>query len=595
MPAVGDGDLPTRRPAIPAEYQAAEDLERFLGNPADPATETSFRHLVECDERSEPPHRMVAQLTEWGLPQHLIPRAHGGRLRSAEELFAVLRSVARRDLTVAVGYGATLLAAIPVWAWGTDQQRRRVADLIGGGAFGSLGLSEAEHGSDVLASELTAEPCPDGFVLTGTKWPIGNATRGAFATVFARTGRPGSPRGFSMFLVDKANTAPHTWSCEPRVPTLGLRGGDVSGITFQQARLPAGALIASQGSGLEVALKTLQNTRTLLPALSLGAADTALRVTLEHVGRRQLYGRSVHAIPVIREQLLSAHLDLLIAECVALSAVRAITVAPRRLSLWSAITKYLVPVIVNELLASLAEVLGARHYLRQGLADGIFQKILRDHGIVGVFDGTTHVNLHVVASQLPSVLRCSPAEGTVEPLLRRLFSLADPAPGWQLRAPDLRLTNDGLDEITQAWPLAVAAVEKICADDGSPHGDALRATVQQLDAHWRDHLATVACALRDRPTLHSTARGFALARTHCLLHAAAACTHTWLTNRERLGEFHRDGEWLLLCLHRLLTRLRPDQHPTLPENHVPEVEHHLLECARQNRQFSLIPIALGLG
>jgi alkylation response protein AidB-like acyl-CoA dehydrogenase len=532
----------------------------------------------------------VTALNKWGFAHHLVPRADGGRLGPVEELFALLRSVARRDLTVAVGFGATMLAALPVWSWGSDAQRHRLAGLISGGEFGSLGLSEPDHGSDLLASEVVARPQGEQFMLSGTKWPIGNATRGAFVTVLARTGDAGGPRGFSTLLVDKRHAVPGTWSCEPRVRTLGLRGGDISGISFHHCPLPATALVGARGAGLDVTLKTLQNTRTMLTALSLGAADTALRVALSHVQRRRLYGRSAYEIPVLREQLVAAYVDLLVAECVALPTARAITAAPRRLSLWSAVAKYLVPVIVDEVLASLREVLGARHFLREGrevTADGVFQKILRDHAIVSVFDGTTHVNLQIVASQLPAVLR-GPASDS--DLLPALFGFGGDAPDWRPTGPDLRLTNDGADEITQAWPAALTQLEKLCADAGSAAHDTLCATAGRVERCRQEHLAAVDAELRQQRNLHSSAAGFALAKRHCLLHAAAACTHTWLANQN--GP-HRRPEWLLLCLERILARLRPDHSPALPQQHVPTAELELLRCAREHRLFSHTPIRLG--
>lgn len=48
---------------------------------------------------------------------------------------------------------------------------------------------------------------------------------------------------------------------------------------------------------------------------------------------------------------------------------------------------------------------------------------------------------------------------------------------------------------------------------------------------------------------------FEIAKNYCALHAAASCVHMWIYNREILGEFFADGEWLVLCLNRLLQPL----------------------------------------
>ena len=55
-----------------------------------------------------------------GDPEFLVPEDAGGRLRSAEELLFLFRSLARRDLALTVSYGTTMLTALPVWNWGDD-------------------------------------------------------------------------------------------------------------------------------------------------------------------------------------------------------------------------------------------------------------------------------------------------------------------------------------------------------------------------------------------------------------------------------------------------------------------------------------------
>ncbi|WP_051753603.1 acyl-CoA dehydrogenase family protein [Streptosporangium amethystogenes] len=565
--------------------QAACDLERFLGDPRDHTSRISFRTQVLADEREELAQPAVDALRQWGFPDFLVPEEVGGRLRSVEELLALWRVLARRDLALTVGYGATLLGALPVWSRGDDDQRARVAELIGAGGFGSFGLSERDRGSDLLASEVVAEPSGEGYLVSGTKWPIGNATRGRFATLFARTGA--GPRGFSMLLLDKENSAADRWHNEPKVPTMGLRGGDLSGFTFDACPFPGRSLVGRQGVGLEEVLKTLQITRTLITSLSLGAADTALRVALSHARERRLYGRSVFAIPVIRDQLISAYADILIAECVALPTARAVSIAPERLSLWSAIAKYAVPVLTEEIISSMSAVLGARHFIRDGVADGVFQKLMRDHAIVSVFEGTTHVNLHVVASQLPS-LRRGGLRDTDAVSMTELFTRSGPAPAWNPRTSRLRLTNDGLDEITQTWEEAVATVTKLCAASDPELTDAL----DSLDALWRGHWADVHRVLAEEGNLHSGVRGFELARRHCLLHAAACCVHTWLANRQGPRTFSTGAEWLLLCLRRLIGRL-DSASPHGDSPHAAVVERELVRSLTENRLFSLAPFTLG--
>src|SRR5881392_2037080 len=105
------------------EYDAAEALERYLGDPCTPETALSFRRSAELDERDEYPQEACRALDDWGLYDYYIPRACGGRLASYPEVLALLRGVSRRDLTVAIAHSGTFLGAAAVWLAGTPEQR----------------------------------------------------------------------------------------------------------------------------------------------------------------------------------------------------------------------------------------------------------------------------------------------------------------------------------------------------------------------------------------------------------------------------------------------------------------------------------------
>ena len=71
----------------------------------------------------------------------------------------------------------------------------------------------------------------------------------------------------------------------------------MSGIGFKDCFVPDSMRLQKEGDGLEIALKGFQVTRTLCAAFSHGAADTALRTTLNFSLKRIVYGKSVYNIP----------------------------------------------------------------------------------------------------------------------------------------------------------------------------------------------------------------------------------------------------------------------------------------------------------
>ncbi|MFC1431520.1 acyl-CoA dehydrogenase family protein [Streptacidiphilus sp. N1-3] len=545
-----------RPPVVATVAETVADLERFLGDPLTSDGPFGYAAVVEHEERGELPPGAVAAVREWGFHAYMVPRELGGRLGSLEEVFAVTRSVARRNLTVAVMFGSALLGVNPVWLWGSEEQRRRVADGLLSGELACFAVSEPDHGSDLQANETTAVADGDELVLTGGKWPVGNATRGRFVTVYAQL--PG--RGQSLILVDKSQLAEGSWTNRPFVRTLGLRGHDLSGVDFHGARVPADAVLGRRGAGLVEVLKALQITRTAIGALSLGTMDAALRIGLRHAQDRVLYGAPIRELPVIRELLTGAHLDLLIAECTALPAARALSVAPSRMSLWSSVVKYLVPVLGEEVVLDMGRVLGARGYLAEGVASGVFQKLQRDHAIASIFEGTTHVNLHAIASQLPKVAAVADRSGPGgAEILAALFDRSRDAPEWHPDGNRLQLTNATEDEITRGWGDAVAELARLTGSDtgipdpGRPaDAEELAATVAAFGARRTAFYHRIATSPPD-PASTGAQRD---AAEHCVHHAAACCVLSWLHNR---GGQDRPADlgWLILTLQRLLGRLEP--------------------------------------
>ena len=527
--------------------ERAEALEQFLGDPLE-----SFKRAVELDERDEYPAATCASLDQWGLNDYYVPVELGGRLESFEEFLSLVRVVARRDMTAAVAHVKTYLGAVSVWMGGSNEQKQRLAKRIRAGQQIALALTERAHGADVLSCETVAVADENGYRLSGEKWLINNATRSTALTVFARTSTGGGARGFSVFLVEKDQLDGSAYSHLPRVKTHGIRGADISGIRFDNAMLPSDALIGAPGLGLELVLKGFQLTRCIVPALSLGAADTALRATLSFALSRKLYGASIFTIPHTRQTLVDAFIDLLICECQVIAAARALHVLPEQMTLFSAIVKYYVPTTIEKVMRNLASVLAARYYLREVHWFGIFQKMLRDNAITPLFDGSTPVNLQTITLHLRQQQRAQPSD------LETLFGLHHPLP--RLSPEKFELTNRGRNDILAGLANADVPPE----------------------------VATLVAELRSEQ--ERLTDSFESAKQYCVLHAAAVCVQTWIHNRDVLGGF-AEPDWLVLALDRLLTTFRPER---LVQRR-PDISNaaaRLVELFESNRSFSIVPIQL---
>jgi hypothetical protein len=85
--------------------------------------------------------------------------------------------------------------------YGSPEQQKHAAEILGGGGAVGFALSEADHGSDLLASTVRLEPAADGRELTGEKWVVGLDRRCESLHLVARTDGRG-PGAFTAVLLD---------------------------------------------------------------------------------------------------------------------------------------------------------------------------------------------------------------------------------------------------------------------------------------------------------------------------------------------------------------------------------------------------------
>jgi alkylation response protein AidB-like acyl-CoA dehydrogenase len=572
--AHGESAVPAGQEARAAARVAV--LEEAFGDPTDERNEVSYARLLEADEAgelSEPGERVLDEVM---LNADFVPHGQGGRLERIDHLVRVLRPVFRRDVALGLGYGVTsFMAAVNVWAAGDGDQRRRMARLLLEGGKVSVAYHELAHGNDFVRNEFAARPATGGgYLLRGSKQVINNAGRARAWVLFGRTDPAPGSRSHSVLFTGRDSCDPDRYRVLPRYDSVGVRGCHLSGLEFDDCHVPSSDLVGEAGKGVEVALRAFQITRTAMPGMALGAADTALRTVVRFAAGRRLYRRTVLEIPHARAALAGAFTDLLVCDSLSLAASRAVHLLPAETSVHAAAVKYLVPRMLSETMNELAVVLGARYYVREG-EFGIFQKHIRDLPVLSLGHAGSAACQATIIPQLSRLARRS--WFTSPPAPPELFALRGDLPG----IPFDRLTlTAGGDSLSATL---VAAVDELPA--GTPQERAARdlalcmvGELRQVQEHSRALSAT------DRTALARPA-AFALAERYTVLLAAASAIGVWQQARGD-GTFLADPAWLAAALHRLARRLgrRP---PELPPRCGERIDREVLRRFEQQRSYDL--------
>ncbi|MCX4696736.1 acyl-CoA dehydrogenase family protein [Streptomyces sp. NBC_01408] len=203
----------------------------------------------------------------------------------------------------------------PLKMFGTQEQKDAYLPRCATTAISAFLLTEPDVGSDPARLATTAVPDgDDAYVLDGVKLWTTNGVVADLLVVMARVPRSENHRGGITAFVVEADSPGIT--VEHRNAFMGLRGLENGVTRFHQVRVPAGQRIGAEGSGLKIALTTLNTGRLSLPAMCVGAGKWCLKIAREWSGVREQWGR-----PVARHEAVGAKISFIAATTFALEAV----------------------------------------------------------------------------------------------------------------------------------------------------------------------------------------------------------------------------------------------------------------------------------
>jgi alkylation response protein AidB-like acyl-CoA dehydrogenase len=568
----------TPPPAPPQDDAERADLiESAFGDPYDPDNPTGVDAILEADRAAQLCDAGERVLDGLGLNAEFVPVDLGGRLRGLDTMVRVMRTVFRRDVSLGIGYGATsFMAAVNVWAAGSPEQRRELADALLRGEKAAVAYHELAHGNDFVRNEFSAERRPGGgFALRGTKEVINNADRAEVLMLFARTSPAPGSRSHSVLMVRRDEFDPARVEVLPRYTAVGVRGSHLAGLSFDDQPVGQSALVGELGQGVELALRSFQVTRSAVPGMAIGTADSSLRTAVRFAVGRQLYKGSLMQLPQAKATLSAAFLDLLTCDCLALAGVRAVHLLPEETSVYAAGVKYLVPKMLSEAMYELSIVLGARFYVRDG-EFGIFQKHVRDLPVLSLGHAGSAACQATIIPQLPRLARRAWFSGTPAPdALFRPHERLDPVPF------DRLTLASGRDSLSASLVAAVDTLPSGTPPERALHGFALRF----MDELRQLHEEALDLSPQDRTALASPA-SFALADRYTVLLAAAAVLGVWQQARDGADPFLADPSWAAEALQRLARRLG-HKAADLPAGCAERVHEEVLRRFREHRSYDL--------
>jgi isovaleryl-CoA dehydrogenase len=276
---------------------------------------------AEIDAKDRFPVELWSEMGALGLHGITVPEEDGGLGLGYLEHVIACEEVSRASASVGLSYGAhSNLCINQISRWATPEQKAKyLPGLISGEHVGSLAMSEANAGSDVVSMRLRADRVDGGFRLNGTKFWITNAPYAQTLVVYAKTDPEAGSKGITAFLIEKDFAG---FSIGQKIDKVGMRGSPTAELVFQDCFVPDENVMGPLNGGAKVLMSGLDYERVVLSGIQLGIMQACLDVVLPYLRERKQFGA-----PIGSFQLMQAKVADMV---VALNSARAYVYAVAR-------------------------------------------------------------------------------------------------------------------------------------------------------------------------------------------------------------------------------------------------------------------------
>ena len=264
---------------------------------------------AEIDKNNRFPDELWPEMGELGLLGITVDEQYGGSSMGYLAHAIAVEEIARASASVSLSYGAhSNLCVNQIQLNGTDEQRAKyLPKLVTGEHVGSLAMSEAGSGSDVVSMKLQAEKKSGYYVLNGTKYWITNAPEANTLVVYAKTDSNAESRGITAFIIERDFKG---FSTSAHFDKLGMRGSSTAELIFDQCEVPEENVLGAEGKGVNVLMSGLDYERVVLAGIGVGIMNACLDHIMPYMHERKQFGESIGNFQLMQAKIADLYVAM---------------------------------------------------------------------------------------------------------------------------------------------------------------------------------------------------------------------------------------------------------------------------------------------
>lgn len=358
------------------------------------AREQIAPRAAECDRESKFPHDVYKKAHEIGLVVPEIPAEYGGAGMGVLDNCLVIEEMNWGCSGIATSIAATSLAAAPVILGGSEEQKKKYLGLLAReGGYASYATTEPDAGSDVAGLKTKVVKHGDEFVLNGQKCFITNASFANWSVVFATVDPASRHKGIMAFIVPMDAPGVRVGKKEDK---LGQRASDTATIHLDDVKLGREHLLAPEGHGFKLAMRTFDRTRPWIGAGAVGIMRRCLDECTTYARDRKTFGVPIGQHQAVQFMLAEMAIKIEATKLLVHKAAWLLDNDPNPSSLVSSVSKAFGGDSAMQVATDAVQVFGGNGFMK----DYPVEKLMRDAKILQIYEGTSQVQRMVIARQI---------------------------------------------------------------------------------------------------------------------------------------------------------------------------------------------------
>lgn len=300
---------------LSADQLALRDsIRRFMRSEVTP--------LIARHEKARTfPFELMPQLAELGFLGGNLPESEGGHGIDYLTWAMLMEELGYTWLSLRTILNITNGSIQRLAQHGTPEQKEQwLVPLMQGRVKTCTGLTEPGTGSNIAGIQTRAELKGDRWVINGRKQWITNGASADLAIIVARTFSPTCNGDLSAFIVDRAQAKYDV----RKLDLMTLRCTGTAELGFDNVEIPKENLLGMEGKGLAGTLKGLDGARLNIAMGAVGAAQSALDLSIDYVKQRKQFGRLIGSFQLVQKHIVDMTVRVEAARALGMRAANAL-------------------------------------------------------------------------------------------------------------------------------------------------------------------------------------------------------------------------------------------------------------------------------